>query len=261
MHGSSLTGVIDALYPFRIQAGLVLAASSHQRATARLWLLLGSWLTSGGAVVMAMVAWSLVSRRLRGPAVWGLVATMLFDVVSIAMGGNYWQHYLMQLVVPVSVISGVLVAARQHAMRVVLVSVTVVAVVAWAGVLTRSGTTAAWSVGQAVGRAAVPGDTIVTALGHADITEASGLRSPYPYLWSLPSRTLDPDLTTLDGVLAGPDAPTWFVRYSNLGSLGRGGRTTERLLKVRYHSVAQIHGCTVYLLDGTDRPTPHVAST
>jgi hypothetical protein len=223
-----------------------------------MWLLLGSWVVSGGAVVMAAVAWALVSRRLRGAAAWALVATMVFDVVSVALGGNYWHHYLVQLVVPVAVLAGMLVASRQPAIRTVLVCAVLVAGVAWGGVLPGARDSSAASLGTAVGHAAHPGDTIITALGHADVTEASGLRSPYPYLWSLPARTLDPRLTRLDRALAGPHAATWFVRWSNLAALGPGGRRTERLLDTHYRAVADLRGRMVYLLDGVRRASPHL---
>jgi hypothetical protein len=258
LHGTSLIGVFDATYPFRIEAGRVLASSSHQHATARLWLLLASWVMSGGAVIMVVVAWALVSRRLRGAGVWALIATMLFDLVSIGLGGSYWHHYLVQLVVPVAVAAGVLVAGRQPGIRPVLLSALLVAAVAWGGAVPGPGRTSASSVGAAVGGAAEPGDTIVTALGHADVTEASGLSSPYPYLWSLPARTLDPGLTRLDSLLAGPRAPTWFVHWSRLSSVGPASRRTERVLRTRYHRVAVLHGRAVYLLDGVARPTPRL---
>src|SRR5690606_20961451 len=40
---------------------------------------------------------------------------------------------------------------------------------------------------------------------------ASGLDSPYEHLWSLPMRTMDPELATLRALLEGPDAPEWLV--------------------------------------------------
>lgn len=260
LHGTSLVSVFDAMYPFRLQAGRVLATSSHQHATARLWLLLLSWVVSGGAVIMVAVTWALASRRLRGAAAWGLTATLAFDIVSIALGGNYWHHYLVQLVVPTAVTSGLLVANRLPAIKTILVTALVVAAVAWAAVLPRPGAGAPAAIGQAVGRASVRGDTIITAWGHADITEASGLSSPYPYLWSLPARTLDPKLATLDDVLAGPQAATWIVAWSDITSLGRAGMRTEQLLAERYHPVATMDGRTVYLLNGVHRPSPHLPS-
>ena len=61
--------------------------------------------------------------------------------------------------------------------------------------------------GEAIAAAAEPGDTLVVFGGRADLQRASGLRSPYPYLWSLPMRTRDPGYDDLRDLLAGPDAP------------------------------------------------------
>jgi len=73
------------------------------------------------------------------------------------------------------------------------------------------------------------------------------MRSPYAYLWSLPSRTLDPDMTRLRGVLAGSAAPTWVVV--------RGPGTVDRLaehgvtavIQERYRVIGEVCGRTVYL--------------
>ena len=37
--------------------------------------------------------------------------------------------------------------------------------------------------------------------------------SPYDQLWSLPMRTLDPDLRRLTALVDGPDRPTWLVEW------------------------------------------------
>ena len=262
LHGTSLAGVYDAMYPFRIQAGRLMASAGHHRhATARLWALIDSWVVSGGGAVMAAVVWALATRRIGGTVVWALVATVTFDVVSVALGGNYWHHYLIQLVVPIAVLSGLLVARHQPAMRTILVSSLVVAAFSWAGTLTGPGTSTASTDGRAIGAVARTGDTIVTAFGHADLTQASGLRSPYPYLWSLPALTLDPHLTTLDSVLTGPHAPTWFVGLGYLRALGPAGRTTDRVLHADYHLVADLHGRSVYLRNGVTRPIPEEPGT
>jgi hypothetical protein len=210
---------------------------------------------------MAVVVWALATRRIGGTVVWALVATVTFDVVSVALGGNYWHHYLIQLVVPIAVLSGLLVARHQPAMRTILVSSLVVAAFSWAATLTGPGTSTASTDGRAIGAVARTGDTIVTAFGHADLTQASGLRSPYPYLWSLPALTLDPHLTTLDSVLTGPHAPTWFVGLGYLHALGPAGRTTDRVLHADYHLVADLHGRSVYLRNGVTRPIPEEPGT
>ncbi|MDQ6642476.1 MAG: hypothetical protein M3Y66_08280, partial [Actinomycetota bacterium] len=86
---------------------------------------------------------------------------------------------------------------------------------------------------------------------------ASGLRSPYPYLWWLPTRTLDPQLQVLDRVLGGPSAPTWLVvRTTDVSAWGRGGARTKRLVDARYHVAAFLVGHTIYLRDGVARPAP-----
>ena len=61
----------------------------------------------------------------------------------------------------------------------------------------------------------------VVAFGAANILEATGLRSPYPDLWSLPVRVHDPDLADLTALLDGPDRPTWLVvAGASLGTWG-----------------------------------------
>jgi hypothetical protein len=79
------------------------------------------------------------------------------------------------------------------------------------------------------------------------------MSSPYPYLWSLPSRALDPDMTLLRGVLAGPEAPTWIVVRGphTLGRLHEHG--VAALVDSRYRPVADMCKRTVYLLRGVDR--------
>ena len=77
--------------------------------------------------------------------------------------------------------------------------------------------------GGAIAGAASPGDTLVVYGGRADIQWASGLPSPYEHLWSLPMRTLDPDLKELESVLTGPAAPTWVVQFKRLDEWSEAG--------------------------------------
>lgn len=262
-HGTSVAGVYDAMYPFRLEAARVMAASDRSAADARLWLLLGYWLLSGGALVSALALQALASRQLRSAAVWGLIATVLFDAVSIALGGSYWNHYLIQLVAPVAIFSGLLVSSRHVAARTVLTATAVAAVVALGAKLTGSHPTTATSIGQAIRDVSRPQDTIVTIWGHADLTYASGLDSPYPFLWSLPARTRDPDLTDLSTLLAGPRAPTWFVTWTGVSTGGSsgGGAVAARLLAERYEPVAQVDGRTIYRHRGVQRAAPALPDT
>ena len=95
---------------------------------------------------------------------------------------------------------------------------------------------------------------MLSAFGDADIPRASGMGSPYPYLWSLPSRTLDPHMALLRSVLAGPEAPTWIVVRGS-GTMQRlEDSGTRPLIEERYHVVGSVCGRAIYLQRGLSRP-------
>jgi hypothetical protein len=263
VHGTSLAGVFDAMYPFRIEAGRVMAASSRSTANARLWMLVVCWVVSGGAVIMAVAAHVLISRRPRSAAVWGLVGVVFFDIASVALGGSYWNHYLIELVVPISVLAGVLVGTGHPAARTTISAVALSAAVALGIGFAGTHATVGTRVGESIRSASQPQDTIVTTWGHADVTRASGLTSPYPFLWSLPARTLDPKLTELNALLSGPNAPTWFVTWKSVSTWGfhGGGTVTARELAANYDPVARVGGHTIYLHRGVHRPAPGLSSS
>jgi hypothetical protein len=122
--------------------------------------------------------------------------------------------------------------------------------------LPRQGASLPEDVGSAIGAVAGPNDTIVTIYGHSDVDQATGLSSPYPYLWSLPTKARDPQLQELAAVLSGPTAPTWFVTWSHVGSWGVDSTDAARVLALRYHRVAVLDGHTVYLHNGIVRRAP-----
>ncbi|MCW2836540.1 MAG: hypothetical protein JWQ15_654 [Marmoricola sp.] len=261
LHGTSLRGVYHAMYPFRIAAGRVLSSTSDPAMAVRRAGMIRTWLTSGIPVVMILTLVALVTRRVRSAALWALVAVFVFDLLSIQLGGGYWPHYLLQLVVPVTVCAGVLTTIRQRGLRVAATvaaaAVAVIGVVAWANAVPEGTGTHGSSLGRAIGAVSRPRDTIVTIYGHSDVTMASGLRSPYPYLWTLPARTLDPKLRLLDQVLTGSHAPTWFVTWAPSALQGVDGSATARLVARRYHPVARLWDHLVYLRDGVSRTPPH----
>lgn len=261
LHGTSLTGVFDAMYPFRIRADQVQAAGGAGHSTARLYGLIGVATVSGLGLLMLLVARDVVARRHRDTLWMALVATTLFAVVSIFLGGNYWHHYLVELIAPLSVATGVLAARHGIVARSLIAYVIVAASVGWAVSLSMPQGNDASSVGRAVGASSQPGDTIVTAWGRANVTYSSGLSSPYAQLWSLPAKTIDPQLTELNGVLTGPSAPTWLVSGPTIRSWGLDTAQTAAILSQDYHPVEQLCGRTIYLHDGLDRPTPSVIGT
>ena len=80
------------------------------------------------------------------------------------------------------------------------------------------------------------GDTAVVAFGAPNILQATGLRSPYPDLWSLPVRVHDPELRELGALLdvdddrerqlraAGPRDKGWIAAVAReVAPVGRRG--------------------------------------
>jgi hypothetical protein len=262
-HGTTLPALYDAMLTFRIDARGVAVDSSG---TARRAQALALYVVIGGLVpLVAWAAWRL--RRLPHRAVvLGLAAVLLYDVVSVLFGGGYWSHYLVQPIVPVSLLVGLAVAAstgspasaaRQAWLQPWVVLVAGVALIAAAvnvGMLVKPPHAPGVAVGAAIARAAEPGDTIVTLYGDPSIVEAAGLTSPYPYLWSLPIRVRDPKLRLLKQTLSGPDAPTWIVVTRRIGVWHTDPTALERILHDRYQWMRSACGMKIFLRADAERP-------
>lgn len=261
VHGTSPLGVLDAMYPFRLEAGRVVAEGGAQYAQERAGRLATAWVVSGLAALTLALAVAIRDWR-RDALLLALLATAAYDALSIALGGGYWHHYLVQAVVPLAVAAGIL-AARGRALA--RCAVAVVALTSAVGVAVAatgvSSTSTAQQIGVAIADSARPGDTLTTLYGQPQVNLAAGLPSPYQHLWSLPIKTLDPQLTGLDAVIRGPDAPTWIVVVRNVGSWGLESSRTSRLLAEDYRPVASYDGQTVYLHDGLRRPPLRIGST
>lgn len=254
--GTSLSGVFDAMYPFRFAAGQVMAEAGRQHAAGRLDLLLVASVISGLTLLVGLVLWGAVGRRLGGATVVGLCATLGFAAISIAVGGNYWAHYLVEPIAPLAILTGVLIVRGQPFLKPLVVVIVAASAVAWSVGLVKSHPSTGSTVGHSIAASAKPGDTIFTAYGHADVDQTSGLSSPYRYLWSLPVKTLDPQLSELNLVLSGPRAPTWFVTWDRVQSWGLQSGTVQATVQREYRPVARICGRTIYLRNGINRPTP-----
>jgi hypothetical protein len=255
-HGSSPGDIYQATYPFRIKAAHLIAEGSSQAAGIRLHRLVQTFCWSG--VPLLLVAYVVLGiRRSRQPAiVAGLTVLLAFDVASVLAGGSYWLHYLVQSVPAVALAAGATSLAAPRVIRAITAVVAASAIIVTGSVVLHPGGTPGTTVGEAIKRAAQPEDTLVLAFGDADILRTSGLSSPYPYLWSIPSRGLDPDLTLLRGLLAGPSAPTWIVVHGRafLNRLRAGGAAA--LIAAEYRKVTKICGRSIYLRNNLDRPVP-----
>jgi hypothetical protein len=163
---------------------------------------------------------------------------------------------LVQLVVPLALAAGLAVASRPRLGQVVVGLIGSSAIVALVGAGLPPMSAGGDQLGDAIGAVAPPTDTIITIWGSPDVTRSSGLESPYPYLWSLPERTLDPQLNVLDATLQGAEAPVWFVSRSGTELDGVDTSTLNSILALDYHPVANLDGALVYLHNGVDRAVP-----
>lgn len=259
---------------FRLDASSVLAAQPSSTVDSRIHMLMLISLVSG---LVPVTVWFVIRspRLLRRGAVPVLAVTamLVVDSVGVVASGSYWRTYLLVPIAPVVLALGLLLTDQQvigrhwrhwtafitRALVVFTVASAVVSIVEWER--TRDDyLKSEYLTGRAIGASAEPGDTLVVYGGRADIQWASGLSSPYEHLWSLPMRTLDPDLDELAEVLTGPRAPTWFVQITRLDSWSEAGTDDIRgELLEGYQLVSITCGSyRIYTQRGLERPDVRV---
>lgn len=262
LRGTSPAGLWDAVVTFRFEAGRVLAADdgSAPRRARELALAL---VASGLPLLALALGWRGRGRpSVQGPwtapdlrvAAYVLLAV---EVVVVVLGGNFWLHYLMGLV------PGVVLLAAAFAQRPAPVTRSTAAAYAVTGL--SSVLVLAWVVVHPIARPelaaadyleahAAPDDTAVVVFGAANVLRETGLDSPYPFLWSLPARVRDPDLTDLVGLVGSARRPDWVVvAYGALGTWGMDRDALRSALDDGYDEVATVERFTVYrAADGSD---------
>lgn len=233
---------------FRSDANHVIASQSAEGATSRISVLLLVFAGTGMLLVVCCFAVRLRGLLRHDPVPVVAVAVMLgLDLLGVALSGSFWTPYLFVLVPGLSLALAALLA-HDHLDRVRhRVTQAAVVVVALSSVLAMVGWSGGWVVGrvpvevrtgQAIADAHRPGDRVLVYGGRADIQWASRAQSPYPYLWSLPMRTLDPGLSDLESVLTGDNPPTWFVEATYINTWSElGTRPIERSLIRKYEFI------------------------
>lgn len=251
-----------SLFGFRGSALDVIVDGSLNAPLDRALGLLGLAVVVGIVPIMLVLAREAWRCHLTGPPVaWAIAVTLAVGLVAIVAGGSYWPHYLLQLAA-MTVLAVGLWAPQVLGLRVVAgaaVASTVVATAWVAGAHLVDRPSEGDVVGTWVRQAARPRDTLTVLYGNAQVQEAAGLPSPYPHLWSLPMRTLDPKLARLRGLLAGSRRPDWVVVWLDPDSWDVDRAGTVRLeLATRYRKVASVCGHQVWLRDGASRDLPPV---
>ncbi len=246
----------DAVVVFRQQAAAVIASSATGSTPLRLGAMLLA-LVATGAPVLAVVFLRRMPARASAGATdlrWPALAVLAWELFVVLGGGSYWLHYLMGLV-PGLVLLTAAACQRQLPGRRTLRTTYALMAVSTVGAL-------AFVAVQPIQRPehpviawldvhATPGDTAVVAFGAPNILQATGLRSPYPDLWSLPVRVHDPELRELGALLDGDERPTWVVvAGKSLGSWGIDGTAANRVLADHYARVATTDDWTIYRTEG-----------
>jgi hypothetical protein len=255
--GVGLGQLAFTLYGFRAAADAVIGSGDTSRPLQRAAFLGAVAVLSGVAALLVLLARG-TTRRLprRDPLAYAVLAMAVYGVIGIVAGGSYWTHYLIELVPALS-----LGAAMAGGRRVLLGVVTAAVLAAGVGVALGARTgrpeATATTTARVLREASRPGDGVVVTYGHANLVEASGLATPYPYLWSLPLRVRDPHLTHLTRLLGGRRAPTWVVEYDGFDSWGidESGRLASSVRK-HYEPAATVCGHLVWLHDGRPRTLP-----
>ena len=249
---------------FRSDANRVIASQSSEGATGRIWVLVLVFVAVGMLLVLVCYLAQLAGM-LRHDAVPVVATTAMLgvDLLGVAVSGSYWMPYLFVLVPGLSLALAGLVThdhlglTRDRATR------ATVAFVVASSVVSLAGWTVGWvhgrvpvevRTGEALAAVARPGDRVLVYGGRADIQWASRAGSPYPYLWSLPMRTLDPGLSDLEAVLTGSNPPTWFVEATYINTWSElGTRPIERSLIRKYEFVVTACGrYRIYHLNSVD---------
>jgi len=271
--GAGIRALVYAMYGFRADAGDVMTMHSLAAPEARLGTLTGLALASG----MMLLVGQLVTSRWRAllrpsPLVWAVTGAAAIELAGVLLGANYWPHYVIGLIPMVALVTGLAASSpvpglstrawRGHhgtqAVAILAILTTLVAAPIGAVAVHTYGSHS-YQVGRWLASSAQRIDTVVVPFTHANVIEASGLSSPYPYSWSLPVRTRDPGLTLLTDTLTRPQggAPTWVVRWDAPHTWGLDPHDhVGRALEAHYREVAVVCGHPVWLHRGVHRSLP-----
>lgn len=246
LRGTAPGDLWEAVVVFRQQAAAVIAASATGSTTARLGGMLLALLATGAPLLVV----ALVRRGRASALLWPALAVLAWELFVVLGGGSYWLHYLMGLVPGLVLLTAA--AAQQvpppgrlltTAYAVMAVStVAALAVVAVRPIERPEEPVIAW-----LDRHADAGDTAVVAFGGPNILQETGLRSPYPDLWSLPVRVHDPELDVLAALLRSDGRPTWVVVAGrSLGSWGIDATVADAVLDDHYALATTAGDWTIY---------------
>jgi hypothetical protein len=238
---------------FRSDANEVIASQQSDGPTSRILTLV---LVFVGAGMLFVTLWFVarLPALLRHDAVpvVAIAAMLAVDLVGVAVSGSFWTPYLFVPVAPCALALAAVAVHDHLAPARFRPPALLVAFAVASSAFSLVGWTVAWvhgrvpyeaRTGAAIAAASSPGDDLVVYGGRADIQWSARMQSPYPYLWSLPMRTLDPDLAQLRSVVMGSNPPTWIVEATAINAWSEiGTKPIEDHVLARYEYVASACG-------------------
>ncbi len=268
LSGPGIGALLYATYGFRSDATHVVMDYSLNAPGQRLRALASATVLSG-LLGLALVFVSSYWRwnRLNAAAL-GAAAMLVSSFAGVMLGLSYWMHYLIQFVPALALATAVL-SRREGALRQVarlaVGYVLVASLVPTVTALASSGTSASARTDTVVddwlAAAARRGDSLVVTYGRANVTYETGLRPAYRYLWSLPLRTLDPQLTQLVREINGPTPPVWVVEWADFNTWGLDqAGDLSAAVDGHYREVQTVCGVHIFLHDAVRRSLPPAPS-
>ncbi len=245
-HGTTPAALWDAVVLFRLRAADVLATPTPAAAGRARQLGVALLLTGAPLVLLRLP--DLVRRpgsaRTLAPGDplvgWTAVALMVWEVVSVAVGGSFWLHYLVGLVPGLALVLALTADARH---RVPQVRTWMVVGTAVASSVLGLGSVLGDPPGRPAAEVAVArylrehahlGTTAVVTFGRPSILREAGMRSPYPLIWSLPMRVRDPGLHELTPLLRRREVQWVLVDPVAMQAWGLTDTRAERVLARNY---------------------------
>jgi 4-amino-4-deoxy-L-arabinose transferase-like glycosyltransferase len=247
-----------AIVGFRIDATHAL---THGHAENRLDRLAHPALASGLAVALVLSVAGIAPLRTRRGVRPALLAWLIAGVAGVTLGGSYWPHYVIQLMPVAAVGAAALLSRRLAPGAIGLCAIAIPALVATLGVAVKDQGDSyqhdAVTVGRYVHLRAGPGQTAYVQYARVNALYYTGLRSPFPYHWSLMLQAIPHMGEKVRAMLRSAERPTWIIAWDRADSFGLGGGgATARLLHQHYRPVARVCGQPILLERGARAKPP-----
>lgn len=201
-------------------------------------------------------------RRPAHPGGLLLVAWAIGAVAGLAMGGDWWPHYMIQLVPPVSLwlawnIDGILHALRRWRLALATAMVTALVLLPFTmiaggrdGLLTalydHPGYPAQAEVAAYIRAHTDPDDTIYVAFDQASIYYLSDRKPAYRHLYDQELRALSESYADIIGIISGPDRPVYIISTLHPGPFPDDSRAFWREVGQYYDLETTIDGVPIY---------------